>query len=88
MHKKAAECGLEVVQIAPYGLLLNNAFLWKALGRRGIGEFNRQLDALLAHKEAKDLLVLIEEILLPLLPKSVSYGNVTILRRNSQPILE
>jgi ubiquinone/menaquinone biosynthesis C-methylase UbiE len=88
MHKTAAECGLEVVQIAPYGLLLYNAFLWNSLGSRGIGEFSRQLDVLLAHKEAKELLFLIEETLLPLLPKSVCYGNVTILRRNSQPILE
>jgi SAM-dependent methyltransferase len=86
MHRRAAECGLEVVEIAPSGLLLYNAFLWKKLGADGIRDFNARLDRLLASDEASELLLTIEETLLPLLPKSVAYGNITALRRCAGPV--
>lgn len=86
MRDRAAECGLEVVEIAPHGLLLYNAFLWKELGADGIRDFNTRLDRLLASDEANELLMTIEETVLPLLPKSVSYGNITVLRRPGPPM--
>jgi 2-polyprenyl-6-hydroxyphenyl methylase/3-demethylubiquinone-9 3-methyltransferase len=86
MHYRAAECGLEVVEIAPYGLLLNNAFLWKRLHADGIREFNDRVDQLLQSEMAKELLLTIEESVLPLLPKSVCYGNITVLRRLDRPV--
>jgi ubiquinone/menaquinone biosynthesis C-methylase UbiE len=86
MRGRAAECGLEVVEIAPHGLLLYNGFLWKKLGAAGIREFNARLDRLLESDEASELLLTIEESLLPLLPKSVSYGNITVLRRGGGKI--
>jgi SAM-dependent methyltransferase len=81
MRERAAECGLDIVEIAPHGLLLYNAFLWKKLGADGIRDFNARLDRLLTSDEASELLLAIEETLVPLLPKSVSYGNITVLRR-------
>jgi 2-polyprenyl-3-methyl-5-hydroxy-6-metoxy-1,4-benzoquinol methylase len=81
MRARAAECGLDVVAIAPHGLLLYNGFLWKKLGADGIREFNARLDRILASDEATELLLMIEEAVLPLLPKSVCYGNITVLRK-------
>lgn len=85
MRRRAAECGLEVVEIAPHGLLLYNGFLWKKLGGDGIREFNARLDRILASAEASELLLMIEETLVPLLPKSACYGNITVLRRGGGP---
>ncbi|HEY1796740.1 MAG TPA: class I SAM-dependent methyltransferase [Stellaceae bacterium] len=81
MRDRAAACGLDVVQIAPHGLLLYNGFLWKKLGGDGVREFNARLDSILASPEASALLLMIEETLVPLLPKSACYGNITVLRR-------
>ena len=86
MRERAAQCGLEMVEIAPHGLLLYNGFLWKKLGAKGIQDFNARLDRLLDSDEATELLLTIEESLLPLLPKSVSYGNITVLRRGGGKI--
>lgn len=83
MHEHAMRCGLEVVEISPNGLLLYNGFVWKALGAAGIPDFNARLDRILESEGARELLFLIEEQVLPLLPKSTSYGNMTVLRRNS-----
>ena len=83
MSFEAKACGLEVVDIAPHGLLLNNAFLWKTLKADGIGALNAKLDRLLQDDKARELLLLIEEECLPHLPRSTAYGNVTILRRTA-----
>jgi ubiquinone/menaquinone biosynthesis C-methylase UbiE len=82
MREQASKCGLDIVEIAQHGLLLYNAFVWKALGAAAIQTFNAELDRLLANESARELLFLIEEQVLPLLPKSTSYGNITVLRRN------
>lgn len=82
MRDVAGTCGLDVVEIAPHGLLLYNGFLWKALGASGIPAFNAELEQLLVNDSARELLFLLEEQVLPLLPKTTSYGNITALRRN------
>lgn len=81
MCDQAVKCGLEVVGIIPNGLLLYNAFVWKKIGAQGINELNSKLDKLLKNDQARELLFLIEESFLPHLPKSTTYGNITILRR-------
>ncbi len=86
MHDRAAACGLEVVEIAPHGLLLYNGFLWKKLGGDGVRGFNAELDRILASSEASELLLMIEETVWPLLPKSVCYGTMTVRRRGDRPV--
>lgn len=81
MRRQAHAIGLDVVEISPMGLLFCNIFLWEKLKAEGIAELNKKLDVLLASKEARELLMIIEETLMPLLPKSVTYGNMTVLRR-------
>lgn len=82
MQSQAKTCGLDVIEISPNGLLLYNGYVWKTVGAAGIPEFNAKLDRLLADESARELLFLIEEQVLPALPKSSSYGNITVLRRN------
>jgi ubiquinone/menaquinone biosynthesis C-methylase UbiE len=86
MRDEAAKCGLEVVQIVPHGLLLNNGFVWKAFGRAGVDELNKHLDAVLANIAARQLLFLLEGAIVPLLPKTACYGNLTVLRRTPEAI--
>jgi ubiquinone/menaquinone biosynthesis C-methylase UbiE len=83
MLDRAKQCGLEVVELSPNGLLLYNGFVWKKMGAPTISELNARLDKVLANESARELLFLIEEQVLPLLPKSTCYGNITILRRKS-----
>ena len=81
MRTAAAECGLEVEQIIPHGLLLYNLPFWRALGRDGVDAFNAKLDELLQDPKARDLLFLIEESFVSQLPKSAAYGNIVVLRK-------
>jgi ubiquinone/menaquinone biosynthesis C-methylase UbiE len=85
MASCASDCGLDVVQIAPHGLLLYNAFLWREIGPSGIAAFNDKLGQLLVEPKARELLILVEEQLLPLLPKTTASGNITVLRRQTNP---
>ncbi len=82
MRGEAGKCGLDVVEIAPFGFLLYNGFVWKSLGAAAIPAFNDELDQLLSNESARELMLFIEERVLPLLPKSTAYGNLTVLRRN------
>ena len=84
MARQAKRVGLEVVGISPLGLLLCNGFQWNALKSTGIADQNQKLDDLLKSPEARELLELIELQLMPLLPKSVTYGNMTVLRRSER----
>jgi ubiquinone/menaquinone biosynthesis C-methylase UbiE len=86
MGEQAKSAGLDVVEISPNGLLLYNGFIWKNLGADAIPGFNAELDRLLADPAARELLFLIEEKVLPLLPRSISYGNMTVLRRKEEPV--
>jgi ubiquinone/menaquinone biosynthesis C-methylase UbiE len=81
MRRQADALGLDAVEIAPSGLLLYNVFLWQKLKAEGITDLNNRLDTILKSKEARDLLTIFEETLAPLLPPSVAYGNITVLRR-------
>jgi 2-polyprenyl-3-methyl-5-hydroxy-6-metoxy-1,4-benzoquinol methylase len=81
MKAVAASAGLSVVEISPIGFLLYNGFIWKALGEQGARDFDRKLDNVLHRDGAKELMALIENAVLPLLPKSVAYGNITVLRK-------
>jgi hypothetical protein len=81
MTRQAAALNLDVVEIAPMGLLLYNGFLWSTMKAAGVEAVNNRLNMLLQSKEACELLALIETTLLPLLPKSVAYGNMTVLRK-------
>ena len=47
----------------------------------GIAELNQTLDKILESSEARHLLGILEETLAPLLPTTVTYGNITVLRR-------
>jgi ubiquinone/menaquinone biosynthesis C-methylase UbiE len=85
MRREAGKCGLDVVEIVPFGFLLYNAFVWKSLGAAAIPAFNDELDQLLSNEGARELMFFLEERVLPLLPKSTSYGNLTVLRRNPAP---
>jgi ubiquinone/menaquinone biosynthesis C-methylase UbiE len=81
MRREADALGLDVVEISPAGLLLYNIFLWEKLKSDGIAELNQTLDKILESREARDLLAIFEETLAPLLPPSVTYGNMIVLRR-------
>jgi ubiquinone/menaquinone biosynthesis C-methylase UbiE len=81
MRREADALGLDVVEISPAGLLLYNVFLWERLKADGIAELNKTLERILESSEARDLLAIFEETLAPLLPPSVTYGNITVLRR-------
>jgi len=81
MARQAASHNLDVVEISPTGLLLYNGFLWSRLKGPGVEAMNNRLNVLLQSKEACELLALIETTLLPLLPKSVTYGNMTVLKK-------
>jgi ubiquinone/menaquinone biosynthesis C-methylase UbiE len=81
MRREADALGLNVVEISPAGLLLYNIFLWEKLKSDGIAELNKTLDKILESSEARDLLTIFEETLAPLLPPSVTYGNMIVLRR-------
>jgi ubiquinone/menaquinone biosynthesis C-methylase UbiE len=81
MKAVAAAAGLSVVEIAPIGFLLYNGFIWKALGEQGARDLDRKLDGVLRRDGAKELMALIENAVLPLLPKIVAYGNITVLRK-------
>jgi ubiquinone/menaquinone biosynthesis C-methylase UbiE len=81
MRREADALGLDVVEISPAGLLLNNVFLWEKLKTDGIAELNQTLDKILESSEARHLLGILEETLAPLLPTTVTYGNITVLRR-------
>lgn len=65
------------------GLLFCNSYLWKSIKASGIEELNKRLDRLLESNEARELLLLVEESLMPLLPGSVTYSNMTVLRRKA-----
>lgn len=81
MRAAASAAGLQTVEISPAGLLLYNGFFWRKYGTEGVAEFNRTLDALLERDGARDLMVLIEKTILPLLPKTTTYCNMTVLRK-------
>jgi ubiquinone/menaquinone biosynthesis C-methylase UbiE len=81
MRRTAAACGLSVMAIIPHGLMLNNAHLWNALGRQGVEDFYNKLDHLLEDEQARQLLLFIEESFVSLVPKELTYGNVTVLRK-------
>jgi hypothetical protein len=81
MRRQADALGLDVVENSPAGLLLNNVFLWEKLKTDGIAELNKTLDKILESKDARDLLAIFEETLAPLLPPSVTYGSIIVLRR-------
>jgi ubiquinone/menaquinone biosynthesis C-methylase UbiE len=83
MSAAASECGLDVVNIIPHGLLLYNLDFWQAVGRQRVDEFNAKLDELLQDQKARDLLFLIEESFVSYMPKQTTYGNLVVLRRNS-----
>jgi hypothetical protein len=86
MRAAASECGLDVVDIIPHGLLLYNRNFWRSVGREGVDKFNSRIDELLQHQKAKDLLLLIEESFLPHLPKQTTYGSLVVLRRNASTL--
>jgi ubiquinone/menaquinone biosynthesis C-methylase UbiE len=81
MMQKAAANGLSVVAIIPHGLMLNNAYLWNALGRQGVEDFYRNLNHLLEDAHARQLLLFIEESFVSVAPKHFAYGNITVLRK-------
>jgi ubiquinone/menaquinone biosynthesis C-methylase UbiE len=81
MRRQADALGLDVVEISPTGLLLANVFLWKKLNAEGVADLNKKLDEILQSKEARALLAIFEETLAPALPASVTFGNITVLRR-------
>lgn len=81
MRSVARDVGLSVEEISPSGLLLTNGFLWKSIGAEGVGEFNRKVDELLVRDGAREMLGLIESVVLPLLPKTTTYGNFTVLKK-------
>ncbi len=81
MRSAAHAAGLSVVEISPVGLLLYNGFLWKALGAEGIHAFDNNLESILLREGARELMALIENAVLPLLPKSTTYGNMTVLQK-------
>lgn len=81
MERQADALGLDVAEISPTGLLLYNGFLWNSLKSEGIKAFNSRLDALLQNESAREMLTLIEREVMPKLPKSATYCNLTALRK-------
>lgn len=82
MTKIAENCGLSVVQIAPFGLLLYNLFLWRALGgTAGVRSWEQRLHEILNMRGGRELMLLLEGEVLPHLPKTTSYGNMIILAK-------
>jgi len=79
MRREADALGLDVVEISPAGLLLNNVFLWKSSRRTGSRNLIRHSTRF--WRAARHLLGILEETLAPLLPTSVTYGDITVLRR-------
>jgi SAM-dependent methyltransferase len=81
MRAAASAVDLRTVEISPIGLLLYNGFIWKEFGPEGVAGLNATLDRLLKVDEARELMVLIEKRVMPLLPKAVSYCNMTVLQK-------
>jgi ubiquinone/menaquinone biosynthesis C-methylase UbiE len=83
MTSGAAAAGLSVEQISPFGLMLCNGLLWRSVGANGMERLNERLDRLLKSPEARELLSIVEAQVLPLLSKSVTYGNMTVLQKKA-----
>ena len=81
MRAAASVVGLKTVEISPVGLLLYNGFVWKEFGAEGVADLNSTLDRLLKSDEARELMMLVEKKVMPLLPKTVGYGNMTVLQK-------
>ena len=81
MRAVVGKLGMETVEISPTGLLFCNGFLYKKFGAEGVAKFDAELGELLRHEAARDLMTLLEKDLMPLLPKSVTYCNITVLRK-------
>jgi SAM-dependent methyltransferase len=82
MVAHADNCGLRVKEIIPFGFLLYNMFIWRGLDNRDkVAEFNGNLDKILEEPGAQELLLFIEKEAMKFLPKSFSYGNLTVLEK-------
>ncbi|WFS03289.1 class I SAM-dependent methyltransferase [Rhizobium tumorigenes] len=82
----AGELNLEVVSIRSHGLLVANAQLWQEIGAVESRKFLAEASVHLKNPAVADFMMFLEEKFVSRMPKSISYGNITVLRKLGDPI--
>jgi len=81
LRKIASKLNLDVLQIVPHGLLLNNAQFWKSVGASKVSSFYKRLDEFLENSDVRDFLAFLEEEFVARLAPQVTYGNIAVLQK-------
>ncbi|WFR97700.1 hypothetical protein [Rhizobium tumorigenes] len=77
---------LEVVSVRSYALLVANAQLWQEIGAVESRKFLAEASVHLKNPAVADFMMCLEEKFVSRRPKSISFRNITVLRKLGDPI--
>nr|WP_160330087.1 class I SAM-dependent methyltransferase [Rhizobium altiplani] len=81
INKVATELNLEVLSIRPHGLLVANAQFWQESAASESRQFLAEASKHLENPAVADFMMFLEERFVSRMPKHISYGNITVLRK-------
>lgn len=81
IRQVADELGLEVLSIRPHGLFVANAQFWQQIGASESRQFLAEASEHLGNPAVAEFMMFIEEKFVARMPKHISYGNITVLRK-------
>lgn len=81
INQVAGELNLEVLSVRPHGLLVANAQFWQEIGASESRHFLAEASKHLENPAVVDFMMFLEEKFVSRMPRHISYGNITVLRK-------